>query len=93
MDAKSVGERLFLTRRALGYTQEQMAILCGFAGRSAWNNYERGFRMIPPRAAIQLCLHTGVSTDWIYRGRLNDVSRDLAKKIQAEQRKLKSRSV
>ena len=87
MTAKAVGHRLLLTRMALGWTQDQMAGACGLGGRSAWANYEKGYRVISRKAAYRLCLAIGVSTDWIYRGRLNDVGRDLALKIQAEMRK------
>jgi transcriptional regulator with XRE-family HTH domain len=75
---------LAITRQALDLTQAQMAAMCGLATRSAWANYEKGYRVISRTAAYRLCLAIGVSTDWIYRGRLNDVGRDLAEKIQAE---------
>ena len=87
MSARAVGMRLAVTRHALEATQEEMAMKCGHAGRSSWCNYENGHRVIPAAVAYRLCNAIGVSTDWIYRGRLNDVSRDLANKIQAELRK------
>lgn len=92
MSARAVGFRLKIIRHVLGLTQDEMGRMCGLKARSAWSNYEKGYRTISRRAAVRLCLATGVSTDFIYRGRLNDVARDLARKIQVELRRPRNNS-
>src|SRR3954468_875895 len=45
---------------------------CEFLGDSVskgqWAFYERGERWLPPDVAVLLCVKTGVTTDWLYRG-------------------------
>ena len=63
-----IGERLRRIRLALGHTQAKA--FCDSMGLldTAWNNWERGRRVIPIEAALKVAGKTGASLDWIYRG-------------------------
>ncbi len=80
-----IAHRLFLTRKALGYTQAFMANLIGLQ-QSAWNNYEQGHRRIDVDPALRLCAVTGIDMSWIYQGNITGVPVELAEKIQLELR-------
>lgn len=81
--ARAVGERLRLTREALGYTQAFMAIQCKMSPQ-AWNNNERGADRLGLNSALRLVqafAHHGVDLNWIYNGRLDGIAPDLQEKI------------
>lgn len=80
-----IAHRLYLTRKALGYTQAFIANLIGLQ-QSAWNNYEQGHRRIDVDPALRLCQVTGIGMSWIYQGNITDVPTKLAEKIQLELR-------
>lgn len=82
---EEVAKRLRLLRRALGQTQAFLAGLLGCAPQ-AWANYEAGDRRISVDLALKLCVLTGVSLDWIYRGNMAMLPTELAEKIQIEMR-------
>src|SRR5882724_8050936 len=78
----AIAERLRLTRAATGLTQAAMGRLVGIAS-NAWNNNERGRDRISVDQAIKLCIATGVTLDWIYRGEMKGLPHDITIKIQA----------
>jgi transcriptional regulator with XRE-family HTH domain len=82
--ARQVSERLVLTRHALGYTQEEMAQMSGLGTRSAWANYEKGYRLIPLLTVYRLCVATGLTADWVIRGQITGLPPEPADKIQKE---------
>lgn len=83
-DAKSVGERLALLRRALGYeTQSLFATKLGF-GVSQWNNFERGMPLPFPAANKLMAKINGLSLDWIYYGRDGGLSVKLLNQIESQ---------
>jgi len=82
-----IGERLRLTRAALGYTLTMMGTLCGATGinpAATWNNYEAGFRRINIDHAQTLCGRIGVTMDWIYLGNIQNVAEPLRGQIQQQ---------
>jgi len=79
---QAVADRMRLTRVALGLTQAAIGRLAGI-GAQAWNNNERGRGRISLDQALKLCVATGVSLDWIYRGEMRGLPHELAVKIQA----------
>lgn len=79
----AVAERLQLTRLALGLSQAAIGRLAGIEPQ-AWNNNERARGRISLDQAIKLCIATGVSLDWIYRGEMRGLPHELAVKIQAQ---------
>src|SRR5262245_46331527 len=80
---KAIGERLRITREALGRTQADFARRAKLSA-SAYNQYEKG-RMRPAiDAAISLCEVYGITLDWIYLGDNSNIRpRDLREAIQA----------
>jgi DNA-binding XRE family transcriptional regulator len=63
-----VGRRLRHLRFAYGYGSiGAWADFIGL-GRTAWQNYEAGTRLIKVEEALKLCQTVGVTLDWIYRG-------------------------
>lgn|SRR5262249_14289923 len=78
---EAVAERLRLTREALDLTQASLGRLAGISAQ-AWNNYERGLYRISIDQAVRLCITTGVTLDWIYRGEMRGLPFDLVGKIQ-----------
>ena len=75
-----VADRLRITREALGLTQAAIGNLAGISAQ-AWNNNERGRDRISLDQAIKLCIATGISLDWIFRGDMSGLRHDLAAKI------------
>lgn len=80
---EAIGNRLALTRQALGYTQATMAKLMGSttAGQ-AFANYESGLRKIAVTHAIKLCQTCGLTLEWIYLGQMHNLPPDLRIRIQ-----------
>jgi transcriptional regulator with XRE-family HTH domain len=82
-----IGERLRITRAALGHTQAVMANLMGSStGGQAWENYEAGRRRISIDHALKLCMHLGLTLDWIYRGDIRSLPTELGERIQVQLR-------
>jgi transcriptional regulator with XRE-family HTH domain len=81
-DARSVGQRLRITREALGKTQ---AAFCGAAGisASAYNQFEKGSTRPSIDNAIAICDAHGLSLDWIYRGDMAMLRHGVAEAIRA----------
>ncbi len=83
---EATADRMRLTRKALGYTQATMSHLMGSQNPSAWANYEThgpNWRRIDIVHALRLCATTGITTDWIYRGKLGQMPADLVEKLLA----------
>jgi transcriptional regulator with XRE-family HTH domain len=78
----SVSARLKQTREALGLSQAAWCRLVGITAQ-AWNNYEKGTNLISLQPAIKVCIATGVSLDWIYRGLRSGLPHELAGKLVA----------
>lgn len=51
-------------------------------GVTAWNNYERALRQIPPLQAARICDVTGATTDYIYRGSVTGLTARLLLQLQ-----------
>jgi hypothetical protein len=65
-----------------GFTY-QVGEWLGDVGPGQWAFYEKGERMLPPEIAIKLCIKTGMSTDWLYRGLQGAVGQDTMARINA----------
>ena len=76
----AVGERLAKTTAALQLLDIEMAQRDGVTTR-AWSICVNGLRPLDLDAAIRLCDRTKITLDWIYRGDLSGVARELADKI------------
>jgi transcriptional regulator with XRE-family HTH domain len=81
-----LAERLRLTRQSMKLKQADWCRFVGI-GPQAWNNYERGINRISIDQAIKVCVATGVSLDWIYRGQLTGLPIELATALQGKKRK------
>ena len=80
---QQIGQRLALTRRALGRTTTEMCRLIGSStGGSAWTNYEMGIRRIGLDHALALCDTCGLTLEWIYLGEIKNLRPDLQTAIQ-----------
>jgi transcriptional regulator with XRE-family HTH domain len=64
---EGVGERLALVRRVYGLQQQEFAERATI-NASAYNQYERGKRLISISHAHRLCDVYALNLDWIYRG-------------------------
>jgi transcriptional regulator with XRE-family HTH domain len=65
---EEIGERIRDLRMAMGYTNASL-----FAKWVGWtpqqlSNYERGTKRPEVTMATTLCIKTGVTLDWIFRG-------------------------
>jgi transcriptional regulator with XRE-family HTH domain len=80
---EKVGARIRRLRLALGYTQAKA--FCDSMGiaDTAWNNWEKGRRVIPIDAALKLAAKTGASLDYIYRGLDHTLPKHVADKLDA----------
>ncbi len=88
---KQIGERLALTREALGYPT-QSAFVDAIQGifpvsQQRWNAYERGRERITVPVALALCVRFDITLDWIYRGRRGDLPLRLAERITEVEKK------
>lgn len=84
---EQIGERLRITRAALGHTQAVMSHLMGSStGGQAWENYEAGRRRISIDHALALCAHVGLTLDWIYRGNIQSLPTELGERVQVQLR-------
>jgi len=77
-----VGERLRITREALGLPQKEFADRAGLAANT-YNQYEQGRNMPSLDAAQSLCDHHNLTLDWIYRGDPSGLRYQLADAIKA----------
>lgn len=78
----AIGERLRLTREALGLQQNEFAERAGLA-TNTYNQYERGKNTPNLDAAHALCDHHALTLDWIYRGDASGLRYHLAHAIKA----------
>lgn len=77
-----IGARIRLTRKALNITP---TFVCSELGmrRSTWSMNEAGNSLPNPLDMIRFCDRFGASLDWIYRGKMNGLSHELASAINA----------
>lgn len=66
-DVDAISHRLKLTRLASRLNQAAWCRLVSI-NPQAWNNYETADRRISLESALQVCVATGATLDWIYRG-------------------------
>jgi len=78
---EEIGQRLRLTRKALGLTPTAICSELGIR-RSTWSMDEAGKALPNTFDMIRFCERYGASLDWIFRGRISGVSYDLATKIR-----------
>jgi DNA-binding XRE family transcriptional regulator len=76
-----IGERLRVTREALGLSQAELCRRLGISP-AAWNNAETGDNRIGIDNAMLLCKTTGVTLDWIYLGHRGGLPQKLAVDIE-----------
>jgi transcriptional regulator with XRE-family HTH domain len=76
-----IGERLRVTREALGLSQAELCRRLGISP-AAWNNAETGDNRIGIDNAMLLCKATGVTLDWIYLGHRGGLPQKLAVDIE-----------
>jgi len=82
LDGRSeTGERLRLTREALGLSQAELCRRVGISP-AAWNNAETGDNRLGVDNAMELCKATGVTLDWIYLGHRAGLPQKLAVDIE-----------
>lgn len=62
-----IARRIIMLREALGMNQSAFATLVGLT-QPGLANYESGLRRPDIDKAIQICLRTGATMDWLYRG-------------------------
>ncbi|MGE3712223.1 MAG: helix-turn-helix domain-containing protein [Hyphomicrobiaceae bacterium] len=78
----AVGERLRLTREALGIAQNDFSSRAGITS-NAYNQYEKGVNLPSLDAAHSLCDEYQLTLDWIYRGDPSGLRYQLASAIKA----------
>lgn len=80
--AVDVARRLKSVRTALGVTQADFSEAAGI-GRTAYNQYETGTRLLTLAAAMRICERYGVTLDWLYRGDPSGLPHRLFESIRA----------
>lgn len=88
---EAIGQRLYLLRKALDYTQGFIAQLAG-VGQTAWSNYEAGRGRPEYDVVLRLEIATQAPQEWIYRGIMSRMPFDLAQKIELARRELERES-
>lgn len=79
-DVEAIARRLRLTRLSSRLTQAAFSRHVGINSQ-AWNNYETADRRISLEAALRVCVATGATLDWIYRGITSGLPLSLATTI------------
>ncbi len=77
------GQRIRLTRVAIGVTQRAVAKALGIT-REAVTQYETGSRFPKWEHAISMCDSWELSLDWIARGDISQISPGLQRSIEME---------
>jgi transcriptional regulator with XRE-family HTH domain len=74
---REIGERLELLRVSKGIpTQRDMAQLLG-VDTNRYNNWAIGTSRVPVNYAVMVCVLTGATLDYIYRGEVSGLSINL----------------
>lgn len=81
-DKAAIGQRLLLTRQALGHNQTVFATRAGIS-RNAYTQYEGGGKRPSIENAISLCDTYNLTLDWIYRGDMSGLPYGTANAIKA----------
>lgn len=81
IDRKAVGERIVLTREAMGMGQSEFARFVGLTPQIL-NNYEKGLNRPLPEFLGAICAATGAGFDWFYLGDMSSLPHDLAQRIR-----------
>ncbi|MFP5477210.1 MAG: helix-turn-helix transcriptional regulator [Gammaproteobacteria bacterium] len=84
IDPDAIARRLRAIRVELGLEQTAMAKWLD-VGRTRYVNWEKAENFPSEQAMILLCDRTGVSLDYIYRGRLDAVPTALAIRLKARE--------
>lgn len=79
---RAVGDRLRLTRVALGLSQNEFASRANIASNT-YNQCESGKRSLAISKAMALCDAHGLTLDWLYRDDPGNLSYKLAAAIKA----------
>lgn len=83
MSVPAIADRLKRLREAKGWSQTEMAQRVGVQ-LTTWNNYETAVSPIPWRTALNVCVVTGASLDWIYRDQRGLMPVMLMEQIEAQ---------
>lgn len=83
LDPAEIGERLRITREALGLTGTEFAKDAGVL-QNGYSQYETGIRRLTLPAANRLCERHGLTMDWLFRGDVSTLPHVLASKIAAQ---------
>jgi transcriptional regulator with XRE-family HTH domain len=81
-DKVAIGQRLALTRQALGLQQNEFAKRAGLASNT-YNQYESGTNVPAIDKANDLCDAYSLTLDWIFRGDPSGLRYELASAIKA----------
>jgi transcriptional regulator with XRE-family HTH domain len=82
-DKEEIGNRLRITREAMGLSQvEIVRRLGGDATPQKWNNYERGRDLIPHETVVLLAQKLGWTADWTLWGNAQHLPNKLATDIE-----------
>lgn len=76
-----VGRRLQALRKVLNLTQAEIADANGI-DRTNWGRFEKGKRLLPRDIAFDLAERYGITIDWLYRGRVDGLSIDMAERLR-----------
>lgn len=79
-DPRAIGERIVLTREAMGMSAAEFARFLGF-GTQALSNYETGLRRPSLDQAFVIVQKAGVTLDWIYLGDVSGLPLRITSKL------------
>lgn len=82
IDPLAVGERLVRLRHYHGVNQGEFADSVGI-DRSSYSKIERGAKALKADMAFAIAERWGVSMDFLYRGRLDDLPHKMAENLMS----------
>lgn len=82
-EIQEIGNRLRWLREAKDLSQTAFCRVVKIE-QQAWNNYEHGRKRISIDQALKVCVATGATLDYIYRGIMSSLPLDLGLAVQAQ---------
>lgn len=81
--AVDVGKRLRWAREVVCESAVQCARSLGMNDTSNWSKWERGLRYPDPVVVVAFCEEYGLTTDYVYRGKLSGVKPEVSLRLAA----------
>jgi len=90
-ETKEIGARIKQRREELGWSQDELALRCGYAGRSSINKIEKGANAMSMDIVQRIAAALDVKVSWLFgfeEETTADAIRDLIDELTPEQQRM-----